>query len=160
MCSNRDTVTQFRPADTAPRHATPRRRPRQARRATLYCHPAPPSAVHRSRPRTYRGGHARRDTAGVRAARAASRGRRTPGLVAPACAARRCLPSVPPRSKSESYTYLTPEPLLPLAPTGAPWPHDSTVHHRTMGAAAAGPPLHARPSPAIRAEPLPGLPRC
>jgi hypothetical protein len=64
--------------------------------------------------------------------------------------ARGCLPSVPPRSKSESCTYLTHEPPLPLAPTGAPWPHDSTVHHRAMGAAAAEQPLHARPSPAIR----------
>jgi hypothetical protein len=87
--------------------------------------PAPPGAArrprpHLPRPQTSRGGHARQGTAGVPAARAASRGRRTPGLsLLPAlpdvvlAPARGCLPSVPPCSKSKSLLYKAPEPLCP-----------------------------------------------
>jgi hypothetical protein len=138
-------------------------------RAALYRQPAPLGTLHCPRPRlprlrTSRDGHTRRDAARIRAARAAPRGRRTPGLVAPALAARRhtiptrgCLPSVPPCSKSGSYTYKTPVPPFPRA--GAPWPREGRIRHRAMGTVAAEPPLRARPSPANHSEPLPGSPR-
>jgi hypothetical protein len=109
-CSNGDTVTQLRPADAAPR---PRRDVARAgsARAALYRQPAPLGALRcprpcLPRPRTSRDGHAHRDTTGIRAARATSRGMCMPGLVAPA------------------YTALSPYELLPagVSPPSLPAP--------------------------------------
>jgi hypothetical protein len=81
------------------------------------------------RPRTSRGQHARRDAAGIRAARAeraAYRGVRASGLAAPAraarcraCPAHGCSPSVTPCSKSKSSSIKRLSPRFPRADRSA-----------------------------------------
>jgi hypothetical protein len=168
-CSNRDTVTQLRPADVAPRpHRDVARAGRT--RAALYRQPAHLGALcyprsRLPRLRTSRDGHACRDTAGICAARTTSRGMRTPGLVAPdrtAPSPYDLLPAgiSPPSLPIPSWRASPIKCQCHLSPrAGAPWPPDGKIRHRAMGAAAAEPPLHARPSPANRPDPLPGSPR-
>jgi hypothetical protein len=168
-CSNGDTMTQLRPADAALRpHLDVARAGRT--RAALYRQPAPLGALSCPRlrlpkRRTSRDRHTRRDTAGIRAARAASRGMCTSGLVAPARAAPspyELLPAgVSPLSLPAPNWRASPiKRQCHLSPrVGEPWPHDGKIRYRTMGAAAAEPLLHGRPSPANCPEPLLGSPR-